>query len=57
MKVRQRSYVVLLKNMFKKFLRKILGIEDQDLRIRKLERKFYWKEKYHGAKKEGTQNS
>ena len=49
--------MVLLKNMFKKFLRKILGIEDQDLRIRKLERKFYWKEKYHGAKKEGTQNS
>jgi hypothetical protein len=28
------------------FLRKILGVEDQDLRIRKLERKNYWREKY-----------
>ena len=42
--------------MFKKFLRKILGIEDQDLRIRKLERKFYWKEKYNGSKEKRTKN-
>jgi hypothetical protein len=28
------------------FLKKILGIENQDLRIRRLERKLYWKEKY-----------
>jgi hypothetical protein len=33
-----------------KFLRKLLGIENQDYRIRRLERKLYWKEKYVRSK-------
>ena len=31
-----------------KILQKILKYDELDLRVRKLERKNYWKEKYHG---------
>ena len=33
-----------------KLLRKFLGIENLDYRIRRLERKLYWKEKYVRSK-------
>ena len=32
----------------KKILQKILNLDELDLRIRRLERKNYWREKYHG---------
>ena len=35
-------------NLFKKFLQKILNYDELDLRIRRLERKNYWREKYNG---------
>ncbi len=31
-----------------KLLQKILKYDELDLRVRKLERKNYWREKYHG---------
>ena len=31
-----------------KILQKILNYDELDLRIRRLERKNYWREKYHG---------
>jgi hypothetical protein len=31
-----------------KFIQKILKYDELDLRIRKLERKNYWRERYHG---------
>ena len=33
-----------------KLLRKLLGIENLDYRIRRLERKLYWREKYLRSK-------
>ena len=38
----------MLKNLFKK----ILGLDKIDLRIRRLERANYWKEKYEKSKNE-----
>ena len=38
--------------MLKKFLIKILGLDQLDYRIRKLERAKYWKEKYEKIKNE-----
>jgi hypothetical protein len=38
----------MLKNLFKK----ILGLDKIDLRIRRLERAKYWKEKYEKSKNE-----
>ena len=35
-------------SFIKKILQKILNYDELDLRIRRLERKNYWKEKYHG---------
>jgi hypothetical protein len=35
-------------SFLKKILQKILNYDELDLRIRKLERKNYWREKYHG---------
>ena len=35
-------------NFIIKLLRKILKYDELDLRVRKLERKNYWREKYHG---------
>ena len=36
--------------MLKNFFKKILGIDKLEYKIRLLERKNYWKEKYHGSK-------
>ena len=36
--------------MLKKFLIKILGLDQLDYRIRRLEREKYWKEKYKERK-------
>jgi hypothetical protein len=36
--------------MLKNFLKKILGIDKLEYKIRLLERKNYWREKYHGSK-------
>jgi len=33
-----------------KFIRKILGIDNLEYKIRLLERKNYWREKYNGSK-------
>ena len=33
-----------------KFIRKILGIDNLEYKIRLLERKKYWREKYNGSK-------
>jgi len=35
-------------NFIIKFIQKILNLDELDLRIRRLERKNYWREKYHG---------
>jgi hypothetical protein len=35
-------------SFLKKILQKILNYDELDLRIRRLERKNYWREKYHG---------
>ena len=35
-------------NFIFKFIQKIFKYDDLDLRIRRLERKNYWREKYHG---------
>jgi len=35
-------------NFIIKLLQKILKYDELDLRVRKLERKNYWREKYHG---------
>mgnify|MGYP003141575768 CR=1 len=35
-------------NFFIKIIQKIFKYDELDLRIRKLERKNYWREKYHG---------
>ena len=39
--------------MLKKFLIKILGLDQLDYRIRRLEREKYWKEKYIGRSIQG----
>ena len=35
-------------NFIIKLLQKILRYDELDLRVRRLERKNYWREKYHG---------
>ncbi len=35
-------------SFIKKILQKILNYDELELRIRRLERKNYWREKYHG---------
>jgi|TARA_R100000030_G_scaffold92469_1_gene78087 hypothetical protein len=35
-------------NFIIKFIQKILNYDELDLRIRRLERKNYWREKYNG---------
>ncbi len=39
-----------------KWLKLILDITNIDYRIRRLERKFYWKEKYNGSKEKRIKN-
>ncbi len=36
--------------MLKNFFKKILGIDKLEYKIRLLERKNYWREKYYGSK-------